>query len=65
MASDLITGGNSISSGNIAFKADYAEVIVLSGASNPRVITDSAATGSFQSLNIARTFIYRNNALNS
>ncbi len=65
MASDLITGANSISSGNVAFKADYAVALLLSGDTNPRVITDSAATGGFQSLNVARTFIYRNTALNT
>ncbi|MBP6911345.1 hypothetical protein KBC03_07280 [Patescibacteria group bacterium] len=45
MASDLITGTNRISSGNVAFKADYPVAILLSGTTNPRVITDSAATG--------------------
>ena len=65
MASDLITGTNRISSGNVAFKADYPVAILLSGTTNPRVITDSAATGWFQSLNNARTFIYRNDGLNT
>lgn len=65
MASDLITGSNRISSGNIAFQADYAVAHLLSGTANPRVITDSNATGWFQALNVARTFIYRNTALNT
>ncbi len=45
IAGDLVTGAYRISSGNVAFKADYAVAILLSGTTNPRVVTDSAATG--------------------
>lgn len=65
IASDLVTGAYRISSGNVAFKADYPVAHLLSGTTNPRVITDSNATGGFQALNNARTFIYRNTALNT
>lgn len=59
MASDLVTGGNRISSGNVAFKADLPAATLLSGSTNALVITDSSATGWFQALNVSRTFIYR------
>lgn len=65
MASDLITGSNRISSGNVSFKADTPTATLLSWVANPRVITDSNATGGFQALNVSRTFIYRATALNT
>lgn len=65
MASDMVTGAYTIASGNIAFQADYPVAHLLSGTTNPRVITDSNATGGFQALNVSRTFIYRNTALNT
>ena len=65
MAGNLTTGGNSISSSNVAFKSSGSVAQLLSGNANPRVLIDSNAAGGFQSLNSARTFIYRDAGLNT
>lgn len=59
LSGNLTTGGYSIASTNVEFKSSVGTVTVLSGTTNPRVLVDSNTT-SYQSLNTARTFIYRN-----
>lgn len=59
LSGNLTTWALSISSSNVQFKSSNSSVTLLSGTANPRVLIDSNAT-SYQSLNTARTFIYRN-----
>lgn len=60
LSGNLTTGAYSISSTNVSFKSGSGNVTLLSGTANTGVLIDTNAT-SYQSLNTARTFIYRNN----
>lgn len=55
---------NTVAATNVYFKSSSGNVNLLSGTANPRVVID-ANTASFQALDTAKTFIYRNNAANS
>lgn len=56
--------GNTIAATNVYFKTSSGNVNVLSGTENPRVVID-ANTANYQPLDSAKTFIYRNTAVNS
>lgn len=47
LSGNLTTGGNSIAASNVAFKSDGSSPVLLSGATNPRVLIDGNAN-SFQ-----------------
>ncbi len=59
MSWNLTTWSYTIASTNASFKAASGTVTLLSGTANAGVLIDSNAT-SYQSLNTARTLIYRN-----
>jgi|GEM_PF-675956 len=64
ISGNLTTGGLSIASGNVSFKVNSTTPILMSGAANPRVLID-AASASYQAMHVARTYIYRDTALNT
>lgn len=60
----LTTWEYSIPAWNVEFKASSTGVILMSWEANPRVMMDSN-TALYQSLNTARTFMYRASAANT
>ena len=55
---------NTIAASNVQFKSSSGNVNLLSGTANPRVLIDTN-TSNYQSLDTAKTFIYRDDATNS
>jgi len=48
----------------VQFKASSTTPVLITGTANPRILIDANA-GSYQAMHIARTYIYRDAALNT
>ncbi len=64
LSGNLVAGINSIPAWSVEFKSSSGGVFVISGTYNPNVLISPSAR-SFQPLDTARTFIYRDAGANS